>query len=178
MLPIASLMIEHRLIERMIRVVSCEAARIKKEKNVNAVFIDTFVDFMRNFADKLHHGKEEDILFRECAAKKMSPEHTKMLKNLLDEHVIGRKTIGDLVAAKEKYVKGDTSASTEVVAKLEKLADMYPKHIEKEDKHFFIEVMEYFSQAEKDEMLKESNEFDRNFMNKKYGSIVDDLEGK
>ncbi len=178
MLPVGPLMIEHRLIERMILLIGAEAARIKKEKDADPAFIDTAVDFVKSYADKLHHGKEEDILFRQLASKSLSPDHSKMLKNLLDEHVIGRKTTAELVAAKERYVKGDLSAVNDIIAKMEKLADMYPKHIEKEDKHFFLEVMKYFDKKELDAMLQESNDFDRNFMNRRYGDIVDHLEGK
>jgi len=41
------------------------------------------------------------------------------------------------------------------------LLDFYPRHIEKEDKHFFIPCMEYFSEAEKEAMLKEEWELIR-----------------
>jgi len=44
---------------------------------------------------------------------------------------------------------------------IEELVDFYPKHIEKEDKHFFIPIMEYFNTAEKDAMLEEGYEFDQ-----------------
>jgi hemerythrin-like domain-containing protein len=52
----------------------------------------------------------------------------------------------------------------------------YPKHIEKEDKHFFIPCMDYFSQKEKDKMFEESWEFDRKLFHEKYTKIVEALE--
>ena len=36
---------------------------------VDPVFIDTAVDFIHTYADRCHHGKEEDILFKALAAK-------------------------------------------------------------------------------------------------------------
>jgi len=33
-------------------------------------------------------------------------------------------------------------------------ADFYPKHIEKEDRHFFIPIMNYFTSEEKDALYK------------------------
>ena len=69
MLPIAPLMIEHRLIEKMIVVIRKEIDRCKSEGNINPEFIDAAVDFIRIYADKCHHGKEEDILFRDLRKK-------------------------------------------------------------------------------------------------------------
>jgi aminoglycoside phosphotransferase family enzyme len=41
------------------------------------------------------------------------------------------------------------------------LVEFYPKHIEKEDRHFFLPIMDYFSKEEKEAMLHEEYEFDR-----------------
>ena len=68
MLPIAPLMIEHRLIEKMIVVIRKEIDRYESEGNINPEFIDAAVDFIHVYADKCHHGKEEDILFRDLTA--------------------------------------------------------------------------------------------------------------
>jgi hemerythrin-like domain-containing protein len=59
----APLMIEHRLIERMIRLISSRLSAIQKENKVDTIFIDKTVDFIRTYAERTHHGKEEDILF-------------------------------------------------------------------------------------------------------------------
>ena len=69
MMPIGPLMWEHRLIERMLRSFESEISQISKQKKVNPLFIDTAVDFIRIYADWLHHGKEEDILFRDLMKK-------------------------------------------------------------------------------------------------------------
>ena len=72
--------------------------------------IDSGVDFFRTYADRCHHGKEEDILFRDLAKKRLSPEHKKIMDELIHEHRFGRETVGKLVSAKERYVKGDKAA--------------------------------------------------------------------
>ena len=63
------LMIEHRLIERMLKLVNKVLIKIEKQETVDPVFVDTVVDFIRTYADRTHHGKEEDILFRELKKK-------------------------------------------------------------------------------------------------------------
>ena len=56
---------------------------------------------------------------------------------------------------------------------MEMLVKFYPKHIEKEDKHFFLPCMDYFNDAEKGVMLNEMREFDRNMIHEKYTKVVE-----
>lgn len=176
MMPVGPLMKEHRLIERMIRIINADVENIKKENKVDPSFIDTEVDFIRTYADKCHHGKEEDILFRDLAKKNISAEHKRIMDELIKEHVMGRNNVKKLVEAKEKYVRGSKDALKDIVSNMEILAKFYPKHIEKEDKDFFIPCMDYFSAEEKDKMLNEMWEFDRKMIHEKYGKTVEGYE--
>jgi len=177
MKPIGPLMIEHRLIERMIAIVREELDEIRVGKKADPVFIDTYVDFAKTYADRCHHGKEEDILFRDLTKKRLSPEHGKSMNELVQEHVYARKTVGELVAAKDRYVQGNKDALKDVAANLKALAEFYPKHIEKEDKHFFFPILDYFTKQEQDAMLQEFWEFDRKLIHEKYQKVVEKFEG-
>jgi len=176
MLPIAPLMIEHRLIERMIFILKDEVERIKKDGKVDPVLIDTAVDFIRFYADRTHHGKEEAILFRALGNKKMSKEHKQVMDDLLQEHVYGRKMTKELIVAKEWYLKGDKATIKVLVETMQALTEFYPKHIAKEDQEFFIPVMKYLSTTEKEDMLKEFHEFDRKLIHEKYDKLVEGFE--
>jgi hemerythrin-like domain-containing protein len=178
MKPIGPLMVEHRLIERMIAIVKDELNKINKGKKADPLFIDTYVDFARTYADRCHHGKEEAILFRDLAKKQLSPGHKKTMDELVEEHVFARKTVGELVAAKDRYIEGDRDALNDVTAKLAALAEFYPRHIEKEDKHFFFPILDYFTKQEQDAMLQEFWEFDRKQIHEKYQKVVEKLEKK
>jgi hemerythrin-like domain-containing protein len=169
-------MIEHRLIERMVRLVKNELNRIIEEKQVDTNFIEIVVDFFRTYADRCHHGKEENILFRELNKKELSGEHKKILNELIEEHILGRKTVGRLVDAKERYAQGMADSKKETLECLKLLVEFYPVHIKKEDKHFFIPCMSYFTQNEKDQMLEEGWEFDRKMIHDKYQNIVKEFE--
>ena len=177
-MPVGPLMKEHRMIERMIELLRRESRRIAEEREVDPTFLDTAVDFIRTYADRTHHGKEEDILFRDLAEKSLSEEEQETMEELVREHVLARQTVGELVGAKERYLEGDTEALDTVLEKLDVLVSMYPGHIEKEDKHFFLPVMEYLSEAEQDDMLEEMWEFDRSMIHEKYRSVVDRLESR
>jgi hemerythrin-like domain-containing protein len=174
--PIAPLMIEHRVIERMIRIVKLKHEEFKKKSAPSEAFIDSVVDFIRTYADQTHHGKEEDILFRELKKKQLSAEHKKIMEELIQDHANGRKAIIQLEEAKRRYFSGRKEALSIILEKMEFLVNLYPKHIEKEDQKFFQPVMNYFSSEEQGRMLEEERVFDRKIIHRKYNQIVSDFE--
>jgi hemerythrin-like domain-containing protein len=172
------LMIEHRLIERMIEMIAQSIVSIKAGDIVDPLTIDLYVDFIRIYADRTHHGKEEDILFRNLADKPMSAADRLLMNELIAEHALGRRLTGELVAANERQRRADPEAPVLIIALLEKLAGFYPKHIEKEDKIFFPAVRSYFSEEEEQAMLREFKEFDQRMIHEKYQALVENLERK
>ena len=176
MKPIGPLMREHRLIERMIALLNKEIENINSSNTVNTRFLMVGVDFIRTYADRTHHGKEEDILFRELAKKHLSKEHERIMNELVAEHVSARKTVFALANAKNNYNEGNPESLEDIITYVRELVDFYPAHIEKEDKHFFYPVLEYLSKKEQDDMLEEFWEFDRMRIHEKYQNIVEGLE--
>ena len=174
--PIAPLMIEHRVIERMIRITRLKLEEFKRTTIPSEAFIDALVDFIRTYADQNHHGKEEGILFRDLKKKKISIEHKKIMGELLQEHIIGRKTTSQLETAKIRYFSGIKKDLSVILEKMQFLVNLYPRHIEKEDKHFFLPVMTYFSSEELDKMLEEEHMFDRKMIHRKYSEVVRTFE--
>jgi hemerythrin-like domain-containing protein len=169
-------MIEHRLIEKMIHLLDDKIKDVKEKQKIEPHFVDLATDFVRTYADRTHHGKEEDILFKALENKDMSEKDRKMMDELIEEHKYGRKLLDELVKAKETYVRGEKDALSTIIDRFEALIDMYPGHIEKEDRLFFPAAMEYFTQEEQDTMLDECWEFDRNMIHEKYKILVENLE--
>ncbi len=185
MQPIAPLMTEHRLIERMVHLMRQDLERIRANilvdpefAFVDPVFIDISVDFLRTYADRCHHGKEEDILFAELANKSLDPELKKILDELTEEHAQAREYTQQLVKAKENYLRDEPEAVNQVLFYLDKITAMYPRHIIKEDQHFFIPCMGYFSAEEKDAMLEKMGEFDRKMIHERYEGVVFGIENR
>jgi len=178
MIPVGPLMKEHRLIERMIRIMSKKLNTMEQKNEADLKFIETAVDFIKSYADKRHHGKEEDILFRDLDKKQLSAEHKRIMDELIKEHVMGRNNVKKLVNAKESYAQGNRSAVKDIAENMGILIKFYPKHIEKEDKHFFIPCMDYFSEQERDSMLEEGEEFDKKLPQVDYEKIVEQLESE
>jgi hemerythrin-like domain-containing protein len=175
MKPRGPLMIEHRLIEKMLIVANKELENIKKTKIVDPVFIDTLVDFIRTYADRTHHGKEEDILFKELENKILNDKDKKGMQELIDEHVSARKIVKELVEAKLKYIEGDHNSINTIIDKLTYLINFYPKHIQKEDKVFFPDTEKYFSNEELDKMLNDFWDFDKKMIHEKYNKLYESL---
>jgi hemerythrin-like domain-containing protein len=175
MLPRGPLMIEHRLIEKMLNVIDKKVTIMQKTNEIDPVFIDSAVDFIRMYADRTHHGKEEDILFRDLIKKDMSSQDKKAMQDLVGEHGYARKIVGDIVDAKKKYLNGDASARTTIIDGLRALISFYPGHIQKEDKNFFPVTEKYFTAAELDQMLDEFWKFDREMIHEKYKNMVKEL---
>ena len=171
----APLMIEHRLIERMLSVIKDVLSTIQSKHQADPLFVDVAVDFIRIYADRTHHGKEEDILFRELNNKPMSTVDRRVMNELIEEHVFGRRTTKALVDANTRYRNGDETALADIVDKLQTLIEFYPKHIRKEDKVFFPASRAYFTDEEDQTMLAEFWEFDRKMIHEKYRSVVEQL---
>lgn len=155
MKPIGPLMREHRLIERMVKILENELIKIKKTSEVDTNIILSGVDFFRTYADRTHHGKEEDILFRELAMKKLTAEHKDIMNKLVEDHIFARKTVGALINANTLFVKENQGSMKDIISNLEILVALYPRHIYVEDKEFFYPILEYFSKEEQAVMLQE-----------------------
>jgi hemerythrin-like domain-containing protein len=171
------LMIEHRLIERMLAIIRQTLSQIRASNAVDPLFIDTVVDFIRTYADRTHHGKEEDILFRDLETRNLSEADRRIMNELVEEHVFARKTTKELVEANTQYRNGNSSALGVIAGKLETLVNFYPRHIDKEDKVFFPAARAYFTEEEDQAILAEFWEFDRKMIHEKYTALVAALEG-
>src|SRR6056297_4157977 len=93
------LMIEHRLIERLVDRINRELKQIETRNRTDPVLIDTFVDFIKTYADRTHHGKEEDIYFKKLSEKTMTDADSRVMTELIEDHKFGRKITRELVDA-------------------------------------------------------------------------------
>jgi hemerythrin-like domain-containing protein len=170
------LMIEHRLIERLIHLFPAEVQRLTMTRTVDLGFLDSAADFIRTYADRTHHRKEEEILFRELGTRDLAPDDRALMDQLVAEHEVGRATVRRLVSAGEAARGGDEAALAVICEALGVLAEFYPEHIRKEDTLFFPASTRYLSEPEQEVMLHAFWESDRKMIHEKYASAVDQLE--
>lgn len=174
--PAGPLMHEHRVIERMIAVLESDLARAQDEGRVDPMRLDQAAEFIREYADRCHHGKEEDILFRELAAKDIDSALASAMDDLIQDHIRGRALTRRLVEANHSYATGDAGALDEILEVTRELVEFYPVHIQKEDRLFFKPALAYFTAEEQASMLAEFDEFDRALIHAKYLGVVEELE--
>jgi hemerythrin-like domain-containing protein len=175
--PRGQLMIEHRLIEKLLAA-AAELTTNLTDETYDPVLIDSIVDFIKTYADRTHHGKEEDILFRDLSEKDLSHENLRAMNALVDDHKQARRKVMDIVQLNEQCKGGDRTVVSKIKETILWLAKFYPDHIRKEDKEFFPKSEKYFNKQELDTMLQDFWTFDRNMIHEKYQNFVKGFGGK
>ena len=130
--PTEMLEAEHRVIAKVIGAAPVLADRLESGQTVDMETLRNIVEFMRTFADKCHHGKEEELLFPTLANKGV-PLQGCPVGVLISEHTRGRALVKELADAAEAYQRGDSGGREAVVKGLRGIMALYPNHIWKED---------------------------------------------
>lgn len=88
--PTQILVAEHELILQALEALGKRLDRMGDDPMpADRVYIEKAVEFLRGFADKCHHGKEEDLLFTKMAARGF-PTQGGPIAVMLSEHQAGR----------------------------------------------------------------------------------------
>ena len=125
--------------------------------NIDPEHLERVVSLIRNFADGLHHKKEEDLLFPKMAEKGFSPLQGPVAV-MLHEHEEGRKYVRGIADNIELYKSGDGEAAEVIRNNLLGYAGLLKNHIAKENNILFRMADNALS-AEEQETL--SAEFDK-----------------
>lgn len=127
-----ALVVEHRLILRMITLLERNAALTATGGYSNWKFYLDGVDFIRNYADRFHHAKEEDVLF-EALVKNGMPRQNSPIAAMLMEHDQGRAFVKAMEAAALEALDGEAGRGGSVADNALAYASLLRGHIEKED---------------------------------------------
>ena len=117
---------EHVLILKIADALNNECDAIENGKIIDGAFFEKAVDFIRNYADKFHHAKEEDILFKELC-KEGVLTHCNPVEQMLYEHDTGRGFVKNM----EKAVR--ESNKSKIIENARNYANLLKDHIFKED---------------------------------------------
>jgi len=94
--------------------------------------IQKHIDFIKDFADKFHHAKEEDIYFKWMGEKDADCLEGPV-KCMYTEHDMGREWVLTSEQSLKLVSKGDAQAEAEVKENLRLFIAMLRDHIEKEN---------------------------------------------
>lgn len=117
---------EHQNILKVIDALLRECDAIDSGKELDKAFFEKAIDFIRNYADKFHHAKEEDILFKELCKDDVQMR-CNPVEQMLYEHDTGRK----FVKGMEEAVKNNDKEKA--VENARNYAHLIQEHIYKED---------------------------------------------
>jgi len=127
---------EHKLIKLMLIILAEVCLKIQSNKNVPLDHLEKILHFIRFFADNLHHGKEEDILFPALEQVGVSREGGPLCVMFM-EHQMGRDYVSGMMGAIELYRKNDTEAGAKFVFYAKNYISLLNQHIEKENSCLF-----------------------------------------
>jgi hemerythrin-like domain-containing protein len=123
---------EHQLILRMIALVEHNTALLREGKFRNWQFYLDAVDFIRNYADRFHHAKEEDVLFV-ALIKNGMPEKQSPIEAMQMEHDQGRAHVRAMEEAAQKALDGEGGQIAIITEHATGYAALLRGHIEKEN---------------------------------------------
>ncbi len=125
------LMDEHQIILTVLDAAEREVQRIGETGEVRVERMKQMVDFFRNFADRCHHAKEENLLFVRMEERGM-PRQAGPIGVMLYEHDLGRghvRAIADLLP----HAANDPAVRDGIRQHLAAYIQLLRDHIYKED---------------------------------------------
>lgn len=150
---------EHAEIKKMLSVLDEIIKLATLEKKIPVEDTSKILDFIKIFADRCHHGKEEDILFP-------SLENAGILRYggpvgvMLMEHEQGRNYVKAMNGAVEKYIHGSPNALEEFVENARGYVSLLKQHIWKEDNILFNLADEHIPVQEQVKIMNEFRRFE------------------
>lgn len=128
---------EHKYVTRMLKVIRRLCFNLMESKYVDYKDIDNAIYFIKNYADKHHHKKEENILFN-VMIENLGDLAEKVVKyGMMVEHDYGRLYVTNLEEAFRKLKDGDNEAKLDVIANAISYTHLLERHIDKEDRVVF-----------------------------------------
>jgi len=146
--PIKKLVDEHTLIKRLIALIPKVIEIVKTSPKIDKNLVLGVTDFIRSYADKFHHAKEEEILF------KYFDSSLDIVKAMLQDHDTGRNHVKGIIKALEE---GDREA---IVRHLNGYKELLIEHIKKEDEILYPWMDRNLSTAQVGELFSKFSEVD------------------
>jgi len=151
---------EHEGIKLMLRVLGAVAKEIEAGKPVPPADLDSIAEFLSVFADRCHHGKEEDHLFPSLEAAGV-PRQGGPIGVMLDQHAKGRTFIADLKAGIAGLEAKRGGAAEKFVSAARGYIALLTQHIEKENNVLFPMAARVLGEAEDARLVEAFGELER-----------------
>ena len=164
--PMQKLVDEHTLIKRWLALIPQVIEYVDLKTESGKQIITDGIDMIRSYADKFHHAKEEDILF------KYFDESAEIIRIMYKDHTTARSLVQNMIKSLE-------SENRELLREsLLAYRDLLQQHIQKEDEILYPWMDRELNDTKLIEMDAKFVEADKNsgIAEKKYQNLVNNLE--
>lgn len=169
---------EHRVIEQGLRALDGICLNLKTGGNVPLETLYQMLDFIRNFADRFHHSKEETYLFP-ALSQNVFRKDSDALRFLMEEHQIERTLIAELELAIGEYRRGESAAIDRIIETANQYCDHLVSHIREEEAILFQLAEEMLDKTVKTSLIKSFTQEEgrtNSGMAARYEHLADELE--
>jgi hemerythrin-like domain-containing protein len=156
--PTEILSAEHRVIEQVLDCLEKMAAQAGD--GLDAERAAQALEVLRTYADRIHHGKEEDRLFPLMEARGL-PRNVGPIAVMLDDHQNGRALIRRMGESLDEVQTGSDEAARRFADAAGAYVALLRDHIAKEDGVLFPLAESVLDDAGRDELRAEFERFDR-----------------
>lgn len=160
---ISILMHEHRVIERVLDALAASAGEVRNGGSIERERIGELAEFLAGFADRCHHGKEEDILFARMVERGF-PRESGPIGVMLHEHEHGRAHVRALKAIADGAGPQSDAERAAFVEHALAYAPFLAQHIAKEDQILYPMALQMLPPEDLDELVRRFGEFERTVM--------------
>lgn len=173
---------EHDNIRIIIKVIREICFGLTKDMKVPYKDFEKIIEFIRNYADIYHHGKEEDMLFVDMNNELYELIGEGPIQGMLIEHNLGRGYVMDLEIALRKHRDGDEQSIIDIIGNAMGYANLLTKHTNKEDNMIYKYAVDNLKQETLERLNKEFEEFEGCQENietrEKYSRLAKELQEK
>jgi hemerythrin-like domain-containing protein len=163
----------------MLAVLEAAAKRLDDGERVRPGLFRDAVGFVRNFADRCHHGKEEQNLFPRMEERGV-PRVGGPIGVMLMEHDQGRDYVAAIADSIDAYDGGDASSARVIVDNARGYIELLHEHTAKEEEVLFPMADSVLSPADQKEMEERFQKIETEVMgpgvHERYHRLLDDLE--
>lgn len=164
--PMKRLVDEHVFIKRLLAIIPEIINKLDLESEEGREIIIKSIDFIRNYADRYHHAKEEEILF------KYFDKNLDILKVIHEDHETARAHVRAVIAG------NDRKDSKSVIEHLIGYRELLIEHIKKEDEILYPWMDRNLDTKQIGELFSKFNEVEKEFKDapREYEKFVTNME--
>lgn len=156
------MMEEHQNIHYMLQVIDRICCGILEGAEIDGDELRRILDFVRKYADRHHHGKEEDFLFPRMVQDLGTVADNLITHGMLVEHDLGRDHVRQAEEALNQYEKDPkTEHKLQLIAHLMGYANLLQRHIEKENSVVYTFANDRLSEDAKEEVNQKCRDYER-----------------